>query len=129
MVANSKFDLDLKFGEEGEQWLKLLADERKLEVKRDRMWAKTGNIFFEYECRGKPSGLFITEADYFAYILYRDGVNIAVYIWKTDVVRAVIGNWIETKKYKLISGGDALAVKGLVVPVEALGSIVHGLTN
>jgi hypothetical protein len=126
MPANNKFDLDLKFGQQGEEWLKLLADERKIEVKRDRMWAKTGNIFIEYEYKKNPSGLFVTEADYFAYILYKDGVNIAVYIWKTDIIKSVITKWIETKKFKSVNGGDNYATKGLVIPIEALGSIING---
>ena len=35
-MKESRFDLDLKFGQQGEQWLSLLADERKIEVKRER---------------------------------------------------------------------------------------------
>lgn len=125
MAPNNKFDLDLKFGEAGEEWLKLLADERRLEVKRDRMWAKTGNIFIEFECSGKPSGLFVTEADYFAYILYRDNINVAVYIWKTDLLRAAVQKWIEDNKYKVVTGGDGARAKGLVVPVSALGGLIY----
>lgn len=126
MVANNKFDLDLKFGEEGEQWLKLLADERTLEVKRDRMWAKTGNIFVEFECSGKPSGLFVTQADYFSYILSKDGINVCVFIWKTDIIKPIMQTWIDTAKYKIVTGGDGGRVKGLVVPISALGGLIYG---
>ena len=44
-----KFDLDLKYGQQGEQWLSILGDEIQMEVKRERdCWLKTGNIYFEY---------------------------------------------------------------------------------
>lgn len=37
------------------------------EVKYDLKVEQTGNIAIEYECRGKPTGIAITEADYWVY--------------------------------------------------------------
>ena len=65
-MKNSKFDIDLKYGQEREKKIVSLLDQdkNKLEVKTERdWWAKTGNIAIEVECWGKPSGLSKTEAD------------------------------------------------------------------
>ena len=71
-MKNSKFDLDLKYGQEREKKVAVLLDQdkSKIEVKTERdWWAKTGNIAIEVECWGKPSGLSKTEADYWVHIL------------------------------------------------------------
>lgn len=44
---------------------------KTFEIKSDRMSGETGNIVFEYECNGKPSGIFSSKADYVVY--YFDG--------------------------------------------------------
>ena len=38
-----------------------------IEVKADRQTRNTNNIFIEYECRGKPSGISTTQADLIVY--------------------------------------------------------------
>lgn len=40
------------------------------EIKADK-YDMTGNLFFEKTCKGQPSGVFVTAADYFVYILPR----------------------------------------------------------
>lgn len=40
------------------------------EIKADK-YDKTGNLIFEKTCSKKPSGVFVTEAEYFVYILPR----------------------------------------------------------
>ena len=76
MTKLSDFDLDLSFGQEGESLVQeLLTGGKKVEVKRDRKWHKTGNIYIETECWSneskswKHSGLMVTEADYWAFVL------------------------------------------------------------
>jgi hypothetical protein len=56
MEFKSNFEYDLVFGQEGEMSFADLTN-KKIEVKRDRIAHKTGNIFIEYESRGKPSGI------------------------------------------------------------------------
>ena len=76
MKHTSKWDIDLKFGKSGEDRVANLlnAEQSKIEVKTERdWWYKTGNIAIEIECRGKPSGLYATEADYWVHILHKDG--------------------------------------------------------
>lgn len=56
------------------------------EVKTD-VYKKPGNIVIEFECRGKKSGIAVTEADYFLTYFYNQGE-----IWniKTDKLKILI---------------------------------------
>ena len=57
-----KFDIDLAFGEKGEEFVKnVLQGNGKIEVKTERdKWEGTGNIAIEIRCNGKLSGLSAT---------------------------------------------------------------------
>ena len=51
MAKNSSFDLDFGYGRKGEQLVdELLTGKRTVEVKRDRKWFKTNNLYIETEC-------------------------------------------------------------------------------
>ena len=70
MVKNTKFDLDLQYGQLREQQVHDMFHNKKIEVKTERdWWKKTGNIAIEYECNGKPSGIDKTESDFWIHIL------------------------------------------------------------
>ena len=76
MVKNSDFDLDLSFGQEGESLVNdLLTGGKTVEVKRDRRWKETGNIYIEIACWSVKenawvdSGLMVSKADYWAFVL------------------------------------------------------------
>lgn len=73
-MYNSKFDLDLEFGQVYEEGLKkLLYSKGKVEVKTERdKWIETGNIAIEVMCRNKPSGLSVTKSDWWFHILSLD---------------------------------------------------------
>ena len=53
--ARPHFDLDLKFGQEKENELQEIFNNKLVEVKTDRVCQKTGNVFVEIEDNGKPS--------------------------------------------------------------------------
>lgn len=76
MANKSSFDLDFSYGRKGEQLVEdLLTDGKRVEVKRDRKWHLTGNVYIETECfftknnEWAPSGLSVTEAEYWAFVL------------------------------------------------------------
>jgi len=69
MEFNSDFRYDLKVGQVAEQALAAIFEGKKVEVKRDRKARLTGNIFVEYESRGKPSGISTSEADYWCFVV------------------------------------------------------------
>lgn len=72
----SDFDLDFRYGLEGEQLVnELLTNGKTVEVKRDRRWIETGNIYVEHECwynssqTWEKSGLSVSKAAYWAFVL------------------------------------------------------------
>ena len=69
MEYNSDFRYDLKVGQVAEQALAQIFEGKKVEVKRDRKARLTGNIFVEFESRGKPSGISTSEADYWCFVI------------------------------------------------------------
>lgn len=123
----SKFhDIDLKFGKQGEEWLTLLASEKKIEVKRDRMWKTTGNLFFEYRYKGEPSGIATTKADYFAYILFDGSDNVATYIWETERLKKALSSMMKLQTCrKIMNAGDGGLTAGLLVPIAELGHLTR----
>ena len=103
----------------GESWekqfLALMAG--KVECKRDRMAHRTGNVFIEYQFQGKPSGLAITEAPWWAIGI--DGPS-------GDVETAILASveWLRAKCRPLyksardISGGDGGATRGILLRMD-----------
>jgi hypothetical protein len=88
-----RFDIDLAYGSAGEAEVLSVIEalERgRVEVKRDSVWARTGNIYVEWICRHGPngnwfaSGLQTTEADVWAFVL---GDTRAVLCVRTDTLR------------------------------------------
>jgi hypothetical protein len=76
MTTLSSFDLDFRYGYAGEQLVEeLLTNGKTVEVKRDRRWHETGNLYIEVECwynstqSWQASGIAVTEADYWAFVL------------------------------------------------------------
>ena len=76
MSTLSSFDLDFRYGYAGEQLVEeLLTNGKTVEVKRDRRWYETGNLYIEVECwynstqSWQASGIAVTEADYWAFVL------------------------------------------------------------
>ena len=75
----------------------------KYEVKADRNTYKTGNIAIEYKCKGIPSGISKTQADYYAYYIVKPYNIFELYIIPTDIIK----NKINSNEYKrIIFGGD-----------------------
>lgn len=124
MPPCSKFDLDLRFGQEGEKWLTMLADERTVEVKRERdIWALTGNLFFEFKSRGKPSGVAVTQSDYWAHLLSLDGKIKGGLIVETPMLRANLRRLVKEAKVRVVSGGDDNTSEGVLVPIGMVREI------
>jgi len=75
-MSLSDWDLDLTHGQVGEALVNdLLTGGFTVEVKRDRRWAETGNLYIETYCwynleqAWKESGILVTKADYWAFVL------------------------------------------------------------
>jgi hypothetical protein len=74
-MRNSGWDIDFADGKAGEDSVAHILGMSKVEVKTDRRWIETGNIYVEVLCyyqnsqSWKPSGLSVTEAEHWTYNL------------------------------------------------------------
>ncbi len=67
------------------------------EVKRDTYTSKTGNICIEFESNGKASGISLTTADYYIYIV--DGED-TMYVIPVEDIKLLISKEKYHKKQK-----------------------------
>lgn len=92
----SDWDLDFSRGQFGESILSDIV--YTAEVKTDYGWKKTGNLFIETECYYKkfneyrPSGLSVSKANYYAFVLPKDGEQPVVLSIPTDLLKEVVKN-------------------------------------
>ena len=90
----SKFDIDLKYGQIREDIVKDMFENKKIEVKSERTgWRKTGNIAIEYESRGKPSGVYKTESDYWFHRLELDEGEFCTLVFPTPIIRKIVDKY------------------------------------
>ena len=74
-MKDSNWDLDLRAGELGEQKIADLLSADTIEVKTDRRWWETGNVYIETECyyqasqSWEPSGMSVSKATHWAFLL------------------------------------------------------------
>jgi hypothetical protein len=100
MSPLSDFDLDLTYGHEGESLVnELLTGGKTVEVKRDRKWQVTGNIYIEIACyyqntkSWQDSGLIVSKASYWAFVLNKMVLLIPI----DDLVQAVAKYGVPTE--------------------------------
>ena len=74
-MKDSNWDLDLRDGLAGESMVADLLSLDTLEVKTDRRWHETGNVYIETECwyqssqSWEPSGIRASKATHWAFVL------------------------------------------------------------
>jgi hypothetical protein len=115
----SDFDLDFSYGHEGEQLVRdILTGGLTVEVKRDRRWIYTGNIYVETSFWSRSthnwvlSGLMTTKADRWAFVL-----EDLVIIVKTDDLKKAIdtyGRPISNEKEPNPSKGFLITIDDLM---------------
>ena len=115
----SDWDLDLAHGQEGESFLMALLGDSTIEVKRDRQAHRTNRVAIEYECAGKPSGISITKAKWWAIILDNSkGGPTRIVLMPTEELKD-----IARSTYRVLGsvrGGDNGVACMVLVPIEAL---------
>jgi len=115
---NRDFDLDLRFGQAGEQRVAdlLSLSAAKIEIKTDRLWKTTGNIALEFEWRGRPSGLATTKADHWIFILADGDEDFAKLIFSVEKLKGIARRFT----HNIRVGGDDSASKFVLVPLSEL---------
>jgi len=124
-TLKSDFDLDYRYGSEGEQLVNaLLTGGKTVEVKRDRRWSETGNIFVEYECwynnsqTWELSGLSVSKAAYWAFVL--EQTVIIVPRFHVDWACRMYGRPITCKMEPNNSRGFLITTDHLMMAAEEL---------
>jgi len=127
MEHNNDFKYDLMIGQEGESIMARLLADTTVEVKTDWIAARTGNVYIEYESRGKPSGLAKTQAKFWAYIILkedtpRESFDVEaiqdILFFKVEKIKDVCRNWLKTNPPK--KGGDSNTSLGCLIPIKDL---------
>ena len=111
--------MDLAYGQDREQRVAAIfdTDKFKVEVKTERdWWYRTGNICIEFESYGKPSGIAVTEADYWVHILAIGDKDYCRLIFDTSTVKKLAKKYIKNIK----SGGDGNRSRFVLVPLAEL---------
>lgn len=116
---DKKYDLQLSQGLLAERRLAGLlcnATFDTLEVKKEEwLWERTGNIFIEFESRGKPSGIAATEAHIWVHTLLRDDRTLLQLWVPMDRLRELCARAPVCNR-----GGDGKAQKGYLLKLTDL---------
>lgn len=119
MDYNSDFKFDFHTsGLKGETWFHQLLEDKKIEVKNEE-WLSgvTGNVYIEYQFKGRKSGLATTEADYWAFKLSDE----RAFIIGTNELKAKIRSLITSGNARSgIKGGDSNLSLGVLVKIKDL---------
>lgn len=112
-----KFD-EYEFNDDNRYDIKITKNNivKLIEVKKEKLASKTGNIVIEYFCRGKPSGINVTQAEvYYYYVVSEDGYR----LFKIPVID--IKNMIKNKLYvRDCIGGDDMASKMYLIRIKSI---------
>ena len=116
------FDLDLKFGKMGEEFVaEVFEGNSKVEVKTERdIWKTTGNIAIEIRCNGKPSGLSTTESTVWVHLLAHNGVIEGGFLFKVDQIKEKIKTLHKEGNLKMVMGGDNNLSQMALLPIKEL---------
>lgn len=137
-MANYDFKQDIIEGEDGEQVVlqdliqmgaKFISDNKDnkydlivsrknkeitYEIKTDVYCTKerdTGNMFIEFECRGKESGILVSKSDWF--VTFYKGINEIWYIKTNELLKLIQS---ETFRETSNSGDSGSNTKGYLIP-------------
>lgn len=122
-AAEPRFDIDLAYGQQGELLVASIVDSLRdgtgaIEVKSDRQWARTGNVYVELECKRRgsyvASGLQTTTATLWAFVV---GYPEVVLIVPTAMLHEEV--WRpETRRAEETDGSHP--TRGVLVPTQRL---------
>jgi hypothetical protein len=115
----AKFDLQLGSAQDDEDRLAMTLQTTSIELKTERHdWERTGNIIIEYQNDGRPSGIAITEAEWWVHELAR-GDETVMMLWirvprLDEVCRSKIGTAAD------VPCGDGKRGRGILLSLREL---------
>ena len=116
------FDLDLKFGKLGEEFVRdMQVGNKKIEVKTERdIWKTTGKIAIELRDKGEPSGISTTESSVWIHLLSHNGVIEGGFMFKVDLLRGKLKKLHKEGNLKMVMGGDGNMSQMALLPIKDL---------
>jgi hypothetical protein len=106
---DNKFDLQLSQALVNERRLAEIFTTgkiEKIELKSETwQWEQTGNICIEFKNDGKPSGIAVTEADYWVHELRRDGQTLCYLMFPIERLKDLARAAHKAGRYR-DNGGD-----------------------
>jgi len=108
------FRWDLEVGQIAERWLGDILSGNTIEVKRDFVASRTGNVFVEFSCRNKPSGIATTMATHWAFVLDDE----TVVLLPTEKLKTIARE--AYRKRGPFKGGEKNLSIGVLIRVERL---------
>ena len=110
----TKFTKDLSYGKKHEKLV--MKSLENFELKTDRMAYKTGNVYVEFQSRGKDSGINTSKSDTWIFKIQnnKDQHLFSIHIPLTRLKKLV------SKNYRVVPGGDNLTSRGYLVPLTHL---------
>ena len=116
---NNKFDIDLQYGQVREEELSDILQNQKIEVKTERdKWKETGNICIEFSCRGKPSGIAVTEAKWWVHVLADGDDTSCMLMFPTEKLKEIARKYYANGK--IVDGGDDNLSKMVLLPLKEI---------
>ena len=120
MKHNNNFEYDLEFGQEGEDIIADMFENKKIEVKRDNWVGRTGNIAIEYKSRGKPSGIATTQADYWIIMFSKEYEDKFMFIIETQRLKEVTKKYFNKGSIKKM--GDSNTSSAVLIPIKEINN-------
>jgi len=74
-----------------------------IEVKEDFLCENTGNVGLEFECRGKPSGIAVSQADFYIYKIHTKDFGVQFVVFKTFILKEMVAKKLY---FRIVNGGD-----------------------
>jgi len=112
---DNKFDIDLSKAQIREKELRDILGKAKVEVKTDSIWKGSKNLAVEFRCRGKPSGISVSQAEYYAFILDANTYTEGIIIIPIEKLLYLARKFYRLGKVK--NGGDDNASEMVLIPI------------
>jgi hypothetical protein len=118
---DNKFDLQLSNALIAERRLADIftaARIEKIELKTETwQWEQTGNICIEYRQNGQPSGIAVTEADYWVHELRRDDGTLVYLMFPIERLKDLARHAYAEGRYRE-GGGDGGRFCNVLIPLS-----------
>tara|TARA_Y100001938_G_scaffold128908_1_gene183219 strand:+ start:238 stop:642 length:405 start_codon:yes stop_codon:yes gene_type:complete len=124
---DNRFDIDLDFGNIGEEYIQKIFDgDGKVEVKTERdmgesnKWKTTGNMVIEFMCRGKKSGISVTQASTWVHCFYYKNKIEFSLVFNVKELKAKIKDLYKKGIARRVKGGDNNLSDILLIPIKEM---------